>query len=70
MFTVFGDALQLGRFVGVLHQLLVDVDAEPARAEYLGGGEDNAAVARAQVDDEILRAHLGEFEHVRHHAGR
>jgi hypothetical protein len=37
-----------------LHQLVLDLDAEAARAEHLGGSKDDAAVAGAQVDDEVL----------------
>jgi hypothetical protein len=47
-----GHTLQLGRLVRFLHQLLVDVHAEAARAEHLGGREHDAPVARPQVDDE------------------
>ena len=63
-----GDARQLA---ALLHQLRHDLDAEAARAEAAGRGDDDAAVAGAEVDHVIGRADGGELEHrQRHLVGR
>ena len=69
-------ALREGRLVGhagggrlpprELDEIGVELDAETARAAF-GGGDDGAAVARAEIDDEVLRRDLGVVEHLLDH---
>ena len=58
-----GDAFLLGVALRELDHVRVVLDAEGARAA-LGGGDHGAAVARAEVHDEVGRRHLGHVEHL------
>ena len=61
------DAGSLGVVVGFLDSLGVDVDADAAGAEILGGGDDDPAVAATEVVDEVLLGDLGHLEHLIDH---
>ena len=43
----------------------VDVDADAAGAELLGGGNDDAAVAGAEIVEDVVLADLGHLQHLR-----
>ena len=62
-----GDASRDAGGAGIVVQFAdpgrIDVDAEAARAVAAGGGDQDAAVARAEVDDIIVGPDLGEAEH-------
>ena len=59
------------RVAALLHQLGHDLDAEAAGAEALRRGDDDAAVAGAEIDHVVGRADAGELEHrQRHLVGR
>src|SRR5262245_1362329 len=48
------------------HQPRIDLDADPARTEVAGRRDDDAAVARSQIVDDIVSTHAGELEHRLH----
>src|SRR5262249_45297130 len=52
---------------GLLDADGVDVDADAAGAVFLGGGDHDAAVAAAEVEDDVFPGDLGQFEHFVHH---
>src|SRR5438105_7121997 len=41
----------------------IELDAKPARAELARGGDDDAPITRAEVDDQVLGAGSGQLEH-------
>ena len=49
--------------VRLLDALRIDVDAVGADAVALGGGDRNAAIARAEVVEHVALVHVGELEH-------
>jgi hypothetical protein len=51
-------------------ELRIDFHAEAARAEYLRRGDHDAAVPRAEVDDEIVRAGTRKRQHALDHVVR
>jgi len=55
-------ALRLG--VALLDEVRIDVDAEAARLVFAGGGQDDHAIARAEVDHEIPGSHLTHAQHL------
>src|SRR5258706_15185579 len=61
------DQIFYARFLGVLLRLLdplrVDVDAYAASAVVLSRGNDDAAIATAQVVDHIGFLHIRKFQH-------
>ena len=59
-----GHPLGFGAFVGLLHQLGVDIDTPAAhRGVQLGGAYDDAAVARAEIGHHVAVPQLGELQH-------
>ena len=58
-----GDAGVAGVGVRLVDAGGIDIDAEAARAQAARGGDQDAAVARAQIDDPIVRADLGQPKH-------
>jgi hypothetical protein len=53
------------------HQVGHDLDAQSARAEAPGGGDDDAAIARTEIDHVIARTDRRELQHrERHRVGR
>jgi hypothetical protein len=58
-----GDAGGTRVFVGLVDEFAVDVDAETAGAEVACSGDDDAAVARTQVNYDVVRAHFGHTQH-------
>ena len=65
-----GHAVLRDVLVGFLDALRVDVDADAARAELLRRGDDDAAVAAAEVVDDVVLGDLGGLEHRLDHVGR
>src|SRR5206468_11630913 len=57
---------RLGAFSSFVNQCLVHLDADAAGTVLLGGTDDDAAVAAAQVINYIPLLDLGEFEHLIH----
>src|SRR5450432_2459128 len=57
------DARLAGVFAGFLDKFGIDVDAHSARAVILGGGDDDAPVAAAEVIDDVAPGNAGEPEH-------
>ena len=51
-------------------QLGIDLDADAARAEVAGGGDDHAAVTAAEVEDHVLGGDGGDLEHLEAHGLR
>src|SRR4051812_48442271 len=66
-FHTVGDSCVARVFARDLHQLAVELDAKPARTVLASGGDDDAAVARTEIHDQIVRARAGECEHALHH---
>ena len=64
------DAGGAGALAARSHEVGDDLDAEAARAEAARRGDDDAAVARAEVDDVVARRHRGELEHRQRHRRR
>jgi hypothetical protein len=62
-----GDARGARILARLVHQALVELDAKAARAELARRHDDDAAVARAEVGDEIVAACARELEHPLHH---
>jgi hypothetical protein len=58
-----GHALALRLAPRVAHERAVELDAKPARPPLLRSRDDDAPVARAEIDHEILGAYPGDFEH-------
>jgi len=57
--------------IGDLQEVGIEVHPEAARAVLLRRGNDDASVARAEVNHEIVRADFRHFQHcVDHHPGR
>ena len=54
-----------GAALGVRHQFGVELDAQRAGAELPRRGDDDLAVARAQVDDVVAPRHAGHLQHAR-----
>ncbi len=53
-----------------LDQLLVELDAEPSRAEFLRRRDHDPAVARAQIDHQVPRLRAGKLQHALYHVAR
>ena len=54
----------------LLDQLLVELDAQPSRAEFLRRRDHDPAVAGAEVDDQVSRLRAGKLQHALHHLAR
>ena len=61
---------QLSILARLLDQRAVELDAEAARAELLRRGDDDAAVARAEVDHQVVGTRLGHLQHALDNVGR
>src|SRR5205807_8680978 len=54
----------------LLEQLLVELDAQPSRAEFLRRRDHDPAIARAEIDDQVSRLRAGKLQHALHHVAR
>jgi hypothetical protein len=57
-----------GRFVGEFHEVALELHADAERAKVLGRIDRNAAVAGAEVDDNVVLGGVGELEQAPDHA--
>jgi len=49
---------------------MVELDAQPSRAEFLRRRDHDPAVARAKIDDQVSRLRAGKLQHALHHVAR
>ena len=64
LYRTVRDAFPDRTLPGEPQEIRIEIDAEAARAELLGGRDDEAPVARAEIDEEIIRAHLRHLQHL------
>ena len=63
-FTRLADVRLPRAFLALVDEVVVELDADRARAELARGGDHDAPVARAQVVDDVVRADAREPQHL------
>jgi len=65
-----GQSFLAGQRFRLPHKVGVDLDACGANAKSLAGCDDDAAVARAEIDQNVRRLDVSEIQHGVHHVWR